>query len=233
MPCYQPTNFPPGFTTTGRTSYTTEAECNQACKEGACCGVDGTVCTVRPQCQCQGAGQVFKGVGTVCTPNPCTCVPGGCGDFAVTINGLSRTVSIGANQFFSTAVVYNLGSTQCGGSAYVSAWCEEGTLVGYPFGSTCDNHTTRRRRVVFQARVSYGCPPINFQGGCTGLWELDFVFDKFDPTTGVPLNPPCLVSGPTRQLSGTPQDCANCQQFIDCTAEGISASLSASCNPLP
>jgi hypothetical protein len=69
MPCYQPSSLPAGVTTTGRTSYATEAECNQACKEGACC--EGTTCTVKPQCQCQGAGQVFKGVGTVCTPNPC------------------------------------------------------------------------------------------------------------------------------------------------------------------
>lgn len=143
MPCYQPTNFPPGFTTTGRTSYRTEAECNQACEEGACC--EGTTCSVKPQCQCQcttgrccgpdtitaaettwktcrnetkaqcdarggvfqcgvscsggvlgdaagttggsvclagtgdvaNAGPVFKGVGTVCTPNPCLCP--GCG----------------------------------------------------------------------------------------------------------------------------------------------------------
>ena len=69
MPCYQPSNSPPGFTTTGRTSYATEAECNQACKEGACC--EGTTCTVKPQCQCQGTGKTFKGVGTVCSPNPC------------------------------------------------------------------------------------------------------------------------------------------------------------------
>ncbi len=75
MPCYQPTNFPPGFTTTGRTGYKTEAECVNACQEGACC--DGTTCTVKPACQCQGAGKVFKGVGTVCTPNPCLelCTP--------------------------------------------------------------------------------------------------------------------------------------------------------------
>jgi len=69
MPCYQPSTLPGGVTTTGRTSYRTEAECNQACKEGACC--EGTSCTVKPQCQCQGAGKVFKGVGTVCSPNPC------------------------------------------------------------------------------------------------------------------------------------------------------------------
>jgi hypothetical protein len=51
MPCYQSTSLPSGVTTTGRTSYATEAECNQACKEGACC--EGTTCTVKPQCQCQ------------------------------------------------------------------------------------------------------------------------------------------------------------------------------------
>jgi hypothetical protein len=65
MPCYQSPNLPPGFTTTGRTGYRTEAECTQACKEGACC--EGTTCTVKPACQCQGAGKVFKGVGTLCT----------------------------------------------------------------------------------------------------------------------------------------------------------------------
>jgi hypothetical protein len=69
MPCYQSTNLPSGVTTTGRTSYTTEADCLQACKEGACC--EGTTCSVKPQCQCQGAGKVFKGVGTTCSPNPC------------------------------------------------------------------------------------------------------------------------------------------------------------------
>jgi hypothetical protein len=69
MPCYQSTNLPSGVTTTGRTSYKTEAECNQACKEGACC--EGTSCTVKPACQCQGTGQTFRGVGTVCTPSPC------------------------------------------------------------------------------------------------------------------------------------------------------------------
>jgi len=69
MPCYQSTSLPGGVTTTGRTSYATEADCNQACKEGACC--EGTSCSVKPACQCQGTGKTFKGVGTVCTPNPC------------------------------------------------------------------------------------------------------------------------------------------------------------------
>jgi hypothetical protein len=75
MPCYQPTNLPSGVTTTGRTGYATEADCNNACQEGACC--EGTSCSVKPQCQCQGTGKTFKGVGTVCTPNPCdtSCKP--------------------------------------------------------------------------------------------------------------------------------------------------------------
>jgi len=76
MPCYQSPNLPSGFTTTGRTGYRTEAECVNACREGACC--EGTSCSVKPQCQCQGAGKVFKGVGTVCTPNPCCSRCGEC-----------------------------------------------------------------------------------------------------------------------------------------------------------
>lgn len=47
--------------------YATEADCLQACKEGACC--EGSTCSVKPQCQCQGAGKTFKGVGTTCV-NP-------------------------------------------------------------------------------------------------------------------------------------------------------------------
>jgi hypothetical protein len=50
-------------------SFATEADCLNACKEGACC--EGTTCSVQPACQCQGAGKTFKGVGTVCSPNPC------------------------------------------------------------------------------------------------------------------------------------------------------------------
>ena len=74
MPCYQSTNLPGGVTTTGRTSYTTEADCLADCKEGACC--EGATCSVKPQCQCQGTGKTFKGVGTTCTPT--TCLPCGC-----------------------------------------------------------------------------------------------------------------------------------------------------------
>ena len=41
------------------------------CTNGACC--NGTTCVVKPQSQCNAAaGEVFKGVGTVCSPNPCS-----------------------------------------------------------------------------------------------------------------------------------------------------------------
>lgn len=81
MPCRQVSTyngFPGSGPTTGG-AYATEAACNQACKEGACC--TGTTCSVKPQCQCQGTGQTFKGIGTTCTPNPCVgpcCVAGVC-----------------------------------------------------------------------------------------------------------------------------------------------------------
>lgn len=73
MPCQQITNTgivynPPLSSRSG--PFATEADCLNACKEGACC--NGATCSVKPQCQCNAAaGEVFKGVGTVCSPNPC------------------------------------------------------------------------------------------------------------------------------------------------------------------
>jgi hypothetical protein len=72
MPCFK-SSTNGGATGVGPPSgggYATEADCLNACKEGACCESNGT-CSVKPACQCQGTGKVFKGVGTVCTPNPC------------------------------------------------------------------------------------------------------------------------------------------------------------------
>ena len=45
---------------------------------GACCGSissELTSCVLRPQCECQGYRQTFKGVGTTCSPNPCNPLP--------------------------------------------------------------------------------------------------------------------------------------------------------------
>jgi len=89
MPCRQVSTF--NGTPASSGSYRTEAECNQACREGACC--EGTTCSVKPQCQCQGTGKTFKGVGTVCTPNPCGFSCNGCRcAFQVTLAGVSIPV---------------------------------------------------------------------------------------------------------------------------------------------
>lgn len=37
---------------------------------GACC--NGATCTITRHIDCQGSGQSFKGIGTVCSPNPCS-----------------------------------------------------------------------------------------------------------------------------------------------------------------
>jgi len=73
MPCRQVSTYN-GLTGSGQSGgggYTTEADCLNACREGACC--EGTSCSVKPQCQCQGTGQTFKGVGTTCAGNSCGC----------------------------------------------------------------------------------------------------------------------------------------------------------------
>ena len=69
MACYKANSLPSGVTTEGHTSYATEADCLQACKEGACC--EGTTCTVKPQCQCR------------CASNSC------CGPDTMTVNGIT------------------------------------------------------------------------------------------------------------------------------------------------
>jgi len=71
MACYQSTSLPSGFSTTGKPVYASQQECLDACKEGACC--DGTSCSVKPQCQCQGTGQTFQGAGTTCGTSTGAC----------------------------------------------------------------------------------------------------------------------------------------------------------------
>lgn len=72
MPCIQvaDTSAPYSPPLSSRSGpFTSEADCLNACKEGACC--EGETCSIKPQCQCQGTGKTFKGVGTTCTPSPC------------------------------------------------------------------------------------------------------------------------------------------------------------------
>jgi hypothetical protein len=93
MPCYQSTNLPSGFSTTGRTTYPTEAECNQACREGACC--EGTSCSVKAQCQCQGEGKTFKGVGTTCASQNGACCEDTAGGPSCSIKNSCECVGVG------------------------------------------------------------------------------------------------------------------------------------------
>lgn len=73
MTCRQvPTyNGAPGSGNPAGGGYATEADCLNACKEGACC--EGATCSVKAKCQCRGTGQKFQGLGTTCDPNPCLC----------------------------------------------------------------------------------------------------------------------------------------------------------------
>jgi len=120
MACRQVSTFSGVSASSG--GYTTEAECLQACKEGACC--EGTTCTVKPQCQCQGTGETFKGVGTTCSPNPCECYCSGStikqpSSVSVTISG---TGGGGTGVYYrgggpnpvTSSATYTLPRTSCG-----------------------------------------------------------------------------------------------------------------------
>jgi len=145
MPCYQPSNLPPSVTTTGRTSYRTEAECNQACKEGACC--EGTTCTVKPQCQCQGAGQVFKGVGTTCTSGLCECKCEG-SPSVIAPSHIYATLT-GGSPWDGTYVLDRMGNASTSViDCYTSAgfnwntWNSEGSFFRGRLGSCCTAYYT-------------------------------------------------------------------------------------------
>lgn len=58
---------------------------------GACC--NGTTCTVKPQSECNGTGEVFKGIGTTCSPNPCDPCFGLCQTGTTTPDALSLEIS--------------------------------------------------------------------------------------------------------------------------------------------
>lgn len=65
---------PEGFYVEGEARYSTEADCLDACAEGACCETDGS-CNIKPQCECDTEnGAVFAGVGGTCA----ACAPCGC-----------------------------------------------------------------------------------------------------------------------------------------------------------
>lgn len=66
MPCRQVPTFN-GVDGVGKpdgSGFDTQEECLEACQEGACC--KDSVCTIKPQCQCQGVGMTFQGIGTTC-----------------------------------------------------------------------------------------------------------------------------------------------------------------------
>lgn len=71
MPCRQVSTY---NGRTGRGAFATEGDCVRACAEGACC--EGTTCSVKPKCQCQGTGKTFKGVGTTCSQYNGACCTG-------------------------------------------------------------------------------------------------------------------------------------------------------------
>lgn len=114
MPCYQQQSLPAGVTSQGRVAYPTQTDCLNACKEGACC--EGATCSVKPQCQCQGAGKTFKGVGTTCESTKGACCTGTscavvseceCVGTGKTFNGVGTTCTAGACAACPT---------QCGGN---------------------------------------------------------------------------------------------------------------------
>ena len=177
MPCYQSNSLPSGYTTTGRTSYASEADCNNACKEGACC--EGTTCSVKPQCQCGGTGKVFKGVGTVCTTNPCGC----CGN-GEKIFGKMATLVVTADKMPTArwcpqviggvSLVICQDERQYGGCVAVKP-CET-PIYGGPWVDTASSDTA-----TFTSIASASSCSASLQGQCLGSARTASVGFSFSP----------------------------------------------------
>jgi hypothetical protein len=208
MPCYQSTTLPSGVTATGRTGYRTEAECNQACKEGACC--EGTTCSVKPQCQCQGAGKTFKGVGTTCTPNPC----GRCGCTTGIVNAQTITLSLsGASLLFSPQDSGAFGYEQmrnggsCVNDSSVVQWLN-GITVALS-DTTVDGVQAWRGQATTESHLSpvvVQCVLLIFCGGSAGLTvtycpdgasQQTCMRRHVDANVGFQLGNPCTASSGT------------------------------------
>jgi hypothetical protein len=184
MPCYQLPNLPGGVTTTGRTSYTTEAECNQACKEGACC--EGTTCTVKPQCQCQGAGKVFKGVGTVCANGICTPC---CKDITKLPSSLTVTLSN-----WRAITCAQRGS----GGGVLGAQC---TQVALDFAKTLVDHAfvLSQRQLMLSdlnsCKIVYSTPASS--GQCVFAGDMEILLTKNTSVRGANLSYSCTLPNST------------------------------------
>jgi len=205
MPCQQITNTgisynPPLSSRSG--PFATEADCLNACKEGACC--NGTTCSVKPQCQCDAAaGEVFKGIGTVCSPNPCLIC--GCAendDFPSEVlvefsgfsfvysperssdNGfLSDAATQIANFINSTTAIVPLVATSQSGVTYSTGGCrtnENQYQLFYGSTQQCDGCSPGFRSQYFPAGT-FGTPGdyLLFSWGCAPTSGIIFPFVTF------------------------------------------------------
>jgi hypothetical protein len=206
MPCYQSTNLPGGFSTTGRTSYATEADCLQACKEGACC--EGTSCTVKPQCQCQGTGKVFKGVGTVCEPGTCLCcntdgTPKQSGDCA-TVSPcwcLCGEGSAAYPRFVNVSISFTYTVYRFVSQFPLVIESKEKTVSGATFTMTLAGEPSRDQCPQWTAGVGFFgiiMPiPISLGGGAEGVFQLVIVEDQSQALAW-------RLSGAVRDISEAP-----------------------------
>lgn len=191
--------------------FRTEAECNQACGDGACC--EGANCSVKPKCQCQGTGKVFQGVGTVCTPNPCECY---CGSTSATAMPNSLYVVFSGGTIWDQVAVLN----RLPGSSRGS-WLDAMDSVGFnrtallAFSGASNYSACHSYYTIFSSGKSDNCPPLSFmsRGGDFSLWTKDANATGFiilaltgysDPGRITPGIGFLSVVLPARQPSGSP-----------------------------
>ncbi len=126
---------------------------------GACCEVGAAgsspTCSIKPACDCEGTGQTFKGVGTVCSPNPCICSCTALSSLPVSITVECRVVRpradrvcpdprdafvaffVGVNETFTeTLYLKSSSSNTCDGAVYESINPRRAQVTNPPFGAS-------------------------------------------------------------------------------------------------
>lgn len=151
--------------------YSKLEDCLEACKEGACC--EGTTCTVKPQCQCQGTGKTFSGVGTTCDPSPC--VGACCESRAVGIDPNAGPPAYAAPRCTTTtqsgcSYLYQpSGASQCG-EIVTPGGASTGALCLCDFGICCQFNNQPSGGKYF---VSYSGSTATYKNVCQsqgGTW---------------------------------------------------------------
>jgi hypothetical protein len=260
MPCRQVSTYE-GTTGSGKAGgggHATEADCNQACREGACC--EGTTCTVKPACQCKCASGSCCGPDTFTNSNGETgprcrnesesaCAARGgtwrCGVFCVGLQGdpfagqpLGSGICTSLAGSPSTPVFKGVGTTCSPNPCLTGACCGNNSLVcSDTTQEACEAAGGRYQGNGTNCSTANCCPSAynpSWVGSCcvTSRQNGPFAFRCYSMTKSQCASAGGLFSCAQR-CSGDATQSDDLGFYGSCNQAGIDAGLFNDGNPLP